>query len=104
MFDLIFDDMKRLTKEAMVKDIFFLVTNGKRNKDNYVDGMWLIETVARTNWAWAIKDWWNQVVQDPDHAEKVWNKMIDMTYINTSGVNGYTPTSKKVMDVYWMFK
>ena len=41
--------MKRLTKEAMVKDIFFLVTAGKRCAENFVDGMWLIETVARAN-------------------------------------------------------
>lgn len=104
MFDLMELDMKRLTKEKMVKDVFFLVTAGKRSKENFVDGMWLIEIVAKSNWAWAIKDWWNQVDENPDQAEKVWDKMIDMTYMNTSGANGMTETSKKVMDVYWMFK
>lgn len=36
----------RLTKNQMVKDIFFLVTSGKRNLSNFTDGMWIIEVVA----------------------------------------------------------
>ena len=94
----------RLTKNQMVKDIFFLVTSGKRNLSNFTDGMWIIEIVAKNNYAWAIRDWWNQVDENPDRAGEIWSKMIDMTYINTSGVNGYTETSKRVMDVYWIFK
>lgn len=94
----------RITKEQMVKDVFFLATAGKRSRDNFVDGMWLIETIAANNFAWAIRDWCNEVDKNPEEASKVFDKMVDMTYINTSGVNGMTERSRRVMDAYWQFK
>ena len=94
----------KLTKMEMVKDVFFLATAGKRCLDDYVDGMWLIETIASNNYAWAIRDWWKQVDENPDDVNKVFDEMIDMTYSNVSGVNGMTSRSRRVMDIYWMFK
>lgn len=97
----------RLTKEQMVKDIFFLATQGKRSTSNYVDGMWLIETIAKNNYAWAIKDWWNQVEENPTLVGAVFYKMTKQTHSNTQGVRGdrivETDTSRRVWKVYDIF-
>ena len=91
------------TKTELVKDIFFEATRGKRNLDNFVDGMWLIEIIAKNNYAWAIKDWYNKLSEGALTAKDTLRKMVDMTYINTSGVSGATATSKEVLRAYRKF-
>ena len=88
----------------MVKDVFFLATAGKRSRDNYVDGMYLIEMIAENNYAWAIKNWWNEVDENPEKVEDIFHKMVWQTIRNVKGVN-YNDTyrSRSVMSAFMKF-
>ena len=88
----------RQTKQEMVKDIFFAATVGIRSAENFPEGMWVIEMIARNNYKEYIKALWDEL--DRETAEKakatahrLLDQLVDWTYINTSGVNGYTKTS-----------
>lgn len=88
----------------MVKDIFFLATQGKRSRYNFVDGMYLIDMVAEHNYAWAIKDWYNEVDNDSDKVADVWRKMVWRTIDNLKGVNfSNTERSLAVQRAYMQF-
>ena len=91
------------TKLTLVKDVFFAATCGKRTADNFVEGMWLIEIIAKNNYAWAIRYWVEQYVSGELTAEDTLRRMVDMTYMNTCGVNGMTATSKEVLRAYGKF-
>lgn len=93
----------KANKTTLVKDIFFEATNGKRNANNYVDGMWLIETIAANNYKWAIEKWWEELVEGKRDAKSILDSMVDSTYSNTSGVNGYTKRSMSVLNTYYKF-
>lgn len=94
--------MKKMTKVEMVRRIVVAAAN---EKVNWVDGTWLIEIIAKNNYAFAIQSWFDEYVNNADvTALETLDKMVDMTYMNTSGVNGYTETSSRVLKVYWMFK
>ena len=94
----------RLTKEEMVRDIFFLATNGKRNRDNAVDGMHLVYMIAENNYRWAIKDWYDEVDANTDNAAVIFKKMVDSTIRNTMGVNyNHTDRSLGVIRAYNQF-
>lgn len=58
----------RLTKVQMVKDIFFLATEGERTLDNYVSGMGIIEAVAGYNYRSFIQECWDKVNEAGDRA------------------------------------
>ena len=90
-------------KLELVKDVFFAATDGKRKPENYADGMWLIETIAANNYAWAVRNWWEAVNSGAKTARRVFSEMVDSTEVNVSGVNGMTKRSKEVRRVYYRF-
>ena len=95
--------MKR-TKEIMVKDIFFEATTGVRAASNFVDGMFLIESIAKHNYKWAIERWWNEV-SEGRNAYWTLNEMVTQTIHNTYGCNcNPTTTTKYVREAWQAFK
>lgn len=93
--------MKKMTKIEMVRQIVVAAAN---EKVNWIDGTWLIETIAKNNYAFAVQSWFDEYINTDATALQILDKMVDMTYMNTSGANGYTETSSRVLKVYWMFK
>ena len=94
----------RITKREMVKDVFFLATQGKRTLQNFADGQYLIDMVAEHNYAWAIREWWNEVDKDSDNAQDVFSRMVKRTIGNLQGVNyNHTDRSLQVMRAYMQF-
>lgn len=93
----------RQTKQEMVKDIFFTATDGIRSTKNYPEGMWVIEMIAKNNRKDTIADLWQELDERANTgasrldlystSRRLLAKLVDWTYINTSGVNGYTKTS-----------
>ena len=97
-----------LTKQEMVKDIFFAATDGKRNTSNFVKGMWLIETIAKNNYKRTIETSWTELTEATVDtyrrvARHLLYKLVDCTWNNTWGVNGPTETSREVKSAYRMF-
>lgn len=93
-----------MTKETMVKDIFFAATNGRRCAKNFVDGCFLIEAIAKHNYKSAIERWWNEV-NEGRNAYWTLNEMVNQTISNTySAACLPTPTSKAVRDAFHTFK
>lgn len=90
---------KRLTKKQMVKDIFFLATEGQRTADNFVRGMGIIDAVADNNYRWVIQDAWDEVYKEGDRstARRVMHYLGNATSMNLCGVNGPTPRT-------WFFR
>ena len=80
----------RLTKKQMVKDIFFLATEGQRTIDNFVQGMGVIDAVAGRNYRTTIKDSWDEVNEagDRDTARKVMHFLKNVTFMNLCGSDG----------------
>ena len=91
----------KMTKKEMVRQMLVTAAN---ESVNWVDGMWLIEIIAKNNYAFAIQDWFNAWITGEKDLREVVDKMVDMTWINTSGVNGYTETSSRVLKISYMFK
>lgn len=97
------------TKIEMVKDIFFLATEGMRTPANYPYGMWLIEMIADHNNKWFITKCWDDVINVPTSIVKnaahcALRSLIWATYGNTIGVRGdWTPTYREVSRVASMF-
>ena len=87
----------------MVKDIFFEATRGKRNIDNYCDGMLLIEMLADKNMATYIRYYFDQLCNCEIDAEGALARLVDMAYSNSCGANGYTETSKRILAAYHRF-
>ena len=89
----------RLTKKQMVKDIFFLATEGSRTLDNYVEGMDIIDAVAENNYRSTIQRAWDEVSESGDRAtaRRVMSSLGNITAINLGGVNG--PTART-----WAFR
>lgn len=71
----------KLTKIQMVKDIFFLATEGQRTADNYVQGMGLIEAVADHNYRDIIQMAWNKTT-DVATAKAQMRTLSTLTYYN----------------------
>ena len=94
----------RITKREMVEEIFLLATKGKRSRDNFVDGQYLIDMVAEHNWAWAIKDWWNQIDLKADNVRDIFNKMCWQAISNLKGANyNHTERSLAVQKAFLRF-
>jgi hypothetical protein len=96
--------MKKMTKIEMVKDIFYEATKGKRCAANFIDGMFLIETIAKHNYKWAIERWWNEV-NEGRIAYWTLNEMVTQTIHNTYNSNCMpTPTTARVREAFHTFK
>lgn len=93
----------KTTKLELVKEMFFAATSGKRNLDNFVDGMWLIEIIAANNYAWYIRENYEAYVAGTKSARRVFSDLVDTTSNNVSGVNGPTQRSKEVRRAYYRF-
>lgn len=92
----------------MVKDIFFAATNGIRNSSNYPEGMWVIEMISKNNSKGYIQALWDELdavlaVNVRAIANRLLRKLVDSTVDNTSGVNGYTQTSRNFHMAAWRF-
>lgn len=93
-----------LTKIQMVKDIFFDATYGKRNPNNYAEGMWLIEAIADKITASVIRSYYNDhfILATMD-AESTLARLVDMAYSYSCGANGYTKTCQRILSAYHRF-
>lgn len=80
----------RLTKKQMVKDIFFLATEGQRTSDNFVQGMGIIDAVADNNYRTTIQGAWEEVNEAGDRAtaRRVMHFLGNATSHNLCGANG----------------
>lgn len=45
-----------MTKFEMVKEMFLVATNGIRSVDNFVEGMWVIEELAKTTSKYSVNN------------------------------------------------
>jgi len=74
----------RLTKKQMVKDIFFLATDGERTRDNFVQGMGIIDAVSNYNYRDSIKDAWDKVCEagTKESAKRAMLTLTSLTYFN----------------------
>lgn len=93
----------KATKAQMVEDIFFEATRGKRNADNYADGMYLMDMLTAKNCADFIRYYWNQLSNAEIDAEAALSRLVDGAYENSTGVNGMTETSKSIIRAYYKF-
>ena len=83
--------MKRLTKKAMVKDIFFIATCGDRSANNWVEGMSVMEDVANHNYWETIKRAWDELATSDASratARAIMRRLMDFTFVNLSGAAG----------------
>lgn len=77
----------RPTKKEMVKDIFFLATEGRRTADNFVQGMSVIDAIAENNYWVTIQRAWERAT-GPSTAREKMHWLCHLTYWNLSGVKG----------------
>lgn len=92
-----------MTKNQIVKEIFFEATRNKRSHDNYVDGMWLIEILAKRNSADYLKHIYAKLDEAEIDAESALARIVDVAWQNSCGVKGYTDTSLAIMKAYHRF-
>ena len=92
-----------LTKIEMVKEVFFDATHGKRNPNNYAEGMWLIEAIADKITAPVIRSYFWDYVAAATDAESTLSLLVDMAYSYSCGANGYTKTSQRILSAYHRF-
>ena len=88
------------TKIEIVKEVFFGATNGKRSTNNYADGMWLIETVADKVTGEYIRYIYGKYISGEKSASVALDDMVDVAFVNLSGVNGITKRSAELMRAY----
>ena len=91
MLNLLTDKAMRLTKKQMVKDIFFLATNGQRTADNFVRGMGIIDAVADHNYRTTIQEAWDEVNEAGDRitARRVMHFLGNATSENLCTASGF---------------
>ena len=93
----------KATKFEMVKEIFFDATDGKRNIDNFTYGKDLIDLLVVKNAASFIRYYFDQYREGYIDAESALRRLVDGAYMNTTGANGMTETSKRLMADYYRF-
>lgn len=94
----------RITKREMVKEMFLLATQGKRTRDNFADGQYLIDMVAEHNWAWLIKESWEQINLKENNVRSIFNKLCNRAIDNLKGVNfNHTERSLSVQRAFLRF-
>jgi len=83
--------MKRLTKKEMVKDMFFLATDGLRTTANFVAGMGVIDAIAEHNYRTTIQEAWDEVSEagDSKTAKMVMHFLRNITFNNLCGSDGF---------------
>lgn len=92
-----------LTKIEMVKEVFFAATRGKRNPNNFAEGMWLIEAIADKLTKQYISGIFEDYLRDDIDAEDTLARLVDFAYSNACGANGYTPVAQRILAAYHRF-
>jgi cyclopropane fatty-acyl-phospholipid synthase-like methyltransferase len=91
----------RLTKKTLVLEIVKTATKNVEGA-KVAAALWLVETIASKNYAFAIQEWYDAFKQGKKTAEDLVDEMIDQTYMNSLGVNGMTDTCKAIMRMYYI--
>lgn len=91
------------TKSEIAKEVFFEATRSKRSLDNYVDGMFLIEILAKKNSSDYLRYVYGKLNNAEIDAETALARLVDCAWQNTCGVNGYTDTSVALLKAYHRF-
>jgi hypothetical protein len=90
------------TKIDLVKDIFFEATRGMRTADNFVEGQYLMDEIARNNYKSTIKAAWDDLDEDRKPAHKILGELVDITARNTYNANLQpTPRTREIEYIYY---